>query len=462
MTVTEAQGIYSFFAEVSGPAEALCVAPFVILLLAIAILPLIVPRFWEKNRNKALVSFLLGMPVAVFFLYHDWNVLARTFLEYGAFISLLGALFVISGGIYIRGSFRETPFVNTVFLGIGAVLANAIGTTGASILLIRPLIRANQARRHKVHTIIFFIFIVSNCAGLLTPLGDPPLFLGFLKGVEFMWTFRLFPQFLFMIGTLLFVYFFVDRYFFRKEPKSYREFIAGEEEVLSERFGIEGRRNFIFLFLVIAVNLTAGYVLYHREGPVIFGESFGAVLSKSAQIIAFLGLAALSYYMTPRRVHERNHFEFHPINEVAVLFAGIFAAMIPALLILETQGMKFGVDNTWQFFWLTGGLSSFLDNAPTYLTFTSLAKGTLQLTGEGLYGLMSHPVGQHYLAAISCGAVFMGANTYIGNGPNFMIKAIAEHYKIKMPSFFGYMMWSLVVLLPLFFVVTMVFFMGGE
>jgi len=454
------QGIHEYFAGISTPLTALFVAPFALLLLAIAILPLAVPRLWEKNRNKAIVSLVSGLPVAVFFLCRDWHVLARTFLDYGAFIALLGSLFVISGGIYVRGSFKGSPTVNTVFLAIGALLANAIGTTGASMLLIRPLIRANKERHHKAHTIIFFIFIVSNCSGLLTPLGDPPLFLGFLRGVRFTWTFRLLPQFLFMVGALLGIYYLVDRSFLKKEPKRVLARTAQGGPVLSERFAIEGRRNFLLLLSLIAVSLIAGNILYHLEGPMIFGETFGAVLSKAVQIACYAALAVISYYLTPKKVHRENHFNFTPIIEVAVLFAGIFAAMIPALMILEARGSRFGVTEPWQFFWLTGALSSFLDNAPTYLTFTSLAKGVLHLTGEGLRALVAHPVGQKYLAAVSCGAVFMGANTYIGNGPNFMVKSIAEHNKIRMPSFFGYMAWSAGILIPLFALVTIIFFLA--
>jgi Na+/H+ antiporter NhaD/arsenite permease-like protein len=452
--------IKSYFEGISAAAQILFVAPFVLLLLSIAVLPLLLPHFWEKNRNKAIVSALFGFPVAAFFFLKDINILAKTALEYGAFIALLGALFVISGGIYIRGSFKGSPAVNTAFLAIGALLANIIGTTGASMLLIRPLIRANECRHNKAHTIVFFIFIVSNCAGLLTPLGDPPLFLGFLKGVSFGWTFRLVPEFSFVVGALLLVFYLIDSYFFGREKKACHDAIAGEKHLLSERFGIEGRRNFISLFGVIAVILFAGYVLYHLEGPMVFGETFGAAVSALAQIAAFTLLAVLSYKMTPARIHERNHFNFHPITEVAILFAGIFAAMIPALLILETRGKAMGVTESWQFFWFAGGLSSFLDNAPTYLTFTSLAKGTLELAGEGLHALSVHPEGQKILAAISCGAVFMGANTYIGNGPNFMVKSIAEHSKIKMPGFFQYMFWSMSVLVPLFLLVTVIFFRG--
>lgn len=450
--------LYEVFANMSAGRVALFTAPFIILLLCIAILPLLVPHFWEKNRNKAFLSTALGMPVAFFFLYKDWNVLAKTATEYGAFIALLGTLFIISGGIYVRGSFKGHPLTNFTFLATGALLSNFIGTTGASMLLIRPLIRANQDRQYKAHTIIFFIFIVSNCSGLLTPLGDPPLFLGFLKGVPFAWTFGLFPKFVYMMTWLGAAYLITDIFLFEKEKKRVRHHVISETPILSERFGIEGRRNFPLLGFVMAVILFSGYVLYPRKGPVIFGEPYGVVLSEAFQIISFTVLAVISYKLTPKRVHEKNHFNFDPIKEVAILFAGIFATMIPALIILETRGGKLGIHEPWQFFWLSGSLSSFLDNAPTYLTFTSLAKGVLGLTGEGLRGLVADPVGHKYLAAISCGAVFMGANTYIGNGPNFMVKSIAEHQKIKMPSFFGYMIWSACVLIPAFIFITILSF----
>jgi Na+/H+ antiporter NhaD/arsenite permease-like protein len=454
----ELHGLYKFFAEIPLSLVVLFVAPFVMLLLSIAILPLTFPHFWEKNRNKLLVSIIFGLPIAFFFLYKDWTILAKTATEYGAFIALLGTLFVISGGIYVRGSFKGHPLTNTAFLTAGALLSNFIGTTGASMLLIRPLIRANHDRHNKAHTVIFFIFIVSNCSGLLTPLGDPPLFLGFLKGVPFVWTFRLFPQFLIMMAWLLAAFLIIDSYLFKKEKKDVQCEVICETPIVSERFGIEGRRNLPLLALVMVVILFSGYVLYPRKGPMVFGEPYGVVLSEMFQILAFTILAIISYRVTPGKVHEKNHFNFEPIIEVAILFAGIFAAMIPALIILETRGANFGVNKPWQFFWLTGALSSFLDNAPTYLTFTSLAKGVLGLTGEGLRGLVSDPMGQKYLAAISCGAVCMGANTYIGNGPNFMVKSIAEHHKIKMPSFFGYMAWSACVLIPIFILATIVGF----
>jgi len=451
--------IHHFFSVLSLPAAILFVSPFVLLLLSIAILPLALPHFWEKNRNKAIIAAIFGLPVALPFLFMDWHIVFKTFLEYATFIGLLAALFIISGGIHIRGSFKGEPVINTLFMAIGAVLANFIGTTGASVLLIRPLIRANHNRHHKAHTIIFFIFIVSNCSGLLTPLGDPPLFLGFIKGVDFMWTLRLFPQFVLITSILLVIYYFLDRYYFIRECNTACQVALKEEPVLSERFAIEGKRNFVLLILIIATNIFAGYVLYPKEGHMILGEPFGVIVSQTTQLSVFLILSMLSYNITPNRIHEANHFQFHPIIEVAVLFAGIFAAMIPALMILESWGGRLGITELWQFFWFTGGLSSFLDNAPTYLTFTSLAKGALGLGGMGLSELAAHPFGAKILAAISCGAVMMGANTYIGNGPNFMVKAIAEHAKIKMPGFFHYMLWSVSVLMPIFLVITYAFFL---
>ncbi len=452
------EGIKGYFAGLGLPSVVLFALPFILLLGCIAVLPLAAPHFWEKNRNKAIVSLGLGLPVAGFFLYQDWHTLANTALDYAAFLSLLGALFVISGGIHIRGSFAGLPFVNTFFLLIGALLANFIGTTGASMLMIRPLLRANKIRHRKSHIVIFFIFIVSNCAGLLTPLGDPPLFLGFLKGIDFAWTLRLWPPWLLVVGLLLLLFYLLDCREFAKEHLETKDLLIKNREYVSERFGIEGAYNFLFLAAVVGLILAAGYLIYPINGNPIWGEPFGAVLSKVVQTVGMLLVAVISYRVTSHTTHDHNHFGFGPIIEVAVLFAGIFMSMIPVLLILETQGSKLGVTHAWQFFWMSGSLSSFLDNAPTYLTFTSLAKGALALHGEGLKELMHHSAGSIYLAAISCGAVMMGANTYIGNGPNFMVKAIAEEAKVKMPSFFGYMLWSVGILIPLFLLVSFLFF----
>jgi len=452
------EGIRGFFAALSLPEVLVYVTPFTLILATIAIFPLWLPHFWEKNKNKAIVTLLLASPIAVFLILKDWPLLVHTLLDYGTFIALLASLFVISGGIYIRGSFAGFPWVNTAFLLIGGLLASFIGTTGASALLIRPLLRANVKRHHKVHLVIFFIFIVSNCSGILTPLGDPPLFLGFLKGIPFAWTLRLWPQWSFMVISLLLIFFLIDHYYFKKEPADVREGYFKGHHITSERFGIEGRRNFIWLLSILVIILFCGYVLYPMKGEPILGESFGSMVSRIFQIITMVCVTAVSFSLTPRRIHKENHFSFGPIVEVAILFSGIFISMVPALLILETQGSKLPVHETWHFFWLSGGLSSFLDNAPTYLTFASLAKGTMGFAGEGLRELITHARSALLLSAISCGSVFMGANTYIGNGPNFMVKAIAEHGHIKMPSFFGYMKWSLSVLIPLFILVTLIFF----
>jgi Na+/H+ antiporter NhaD/arsenite permease-like protein len=477
-----AGGIRDYFADLGIVYAVLFVLPFVGMLLSIALLPLITPHWWHSNRNKALAALLFGTPIALWFVLRDAETLVHTLLEYGAFISLLGSLFVISGGIHIRGSFAGRPLSNVAFFATGAILANFIGTTGSSMLLIRPLIRANRSRHHQTHVVIFFIFIVSNCAGLLTPLGDPPLFLGFLKGVEFSWPLRLWPQWLVMVGALIGVFYLVDSVLARKERSALRVTGGAEEPPHQDRlplttnenaasvtipgpgggakdtFGIEGAHNFLFLAMVIGLILLSGYVIYPLQGPALLGDTFGSVVSKLVQITGMAAIAASSYLVTARKVRQKNDFGFGPIAEVAVVFAGIFVTMIPALLILETRGAQLGLERAWHYFWATGVLSSVLDNAPTYLAFSSLAKGTLGIHAEGLQALTADPTGTTYLAAIATGAVFMGANTYIGNGPNFMVRAIAEEAKVRMPSFFGYTVWSMAVLLPLYLVITVIFF----
>jgi len=341
----------------------------------------------------------------------------------------------------LRGDLRATPAVNTSFLAVGALLANLIGTTGASMLLIRPLLQTNlPERKHVRHIPLFFIFIVSNCAGVLTPLGDPPLFLGYLRGVPFFWTMRLFPQWLLAIGTLLVVFYLIDRQAVaREEPSSVARDVA-ELRPLE----LHGRQNFLYLLGVVAAVLFSPAL---PEGAARDGVRLGVMVV----------MTALSLATTSAELRTENGFSFRPILEVAVLFAGIFATMIPALEILRMRGAEFGVTAPWHFFWLSGGLSSFLDNAPTYLTFASLAQGL----GPGAdlpVHLTGGPVSETLLAAISCGSVFMGANSYIGNGPNFMVKAIAEEQGVAMPSFAGYMAWSGVILIPIFVVVTLVFF----
>ena len=401
------------------------VVPFAGLLLSIALLPLRAPHFWENHKNKALVAFLWSLPIAIFFLFQAPHELILSMKDYSSFLLLLAALYIISGGIVLKGDLKATPEVNTLFLLIGAVLANFIGTTGASMLLIRPLLQTNSERRHTIHVPIFFIFLVSNIGGSLTPLGDPPLFMGFIKGVPFLWTLRLFPMWAVMVGGVLLMFYLFDSYQYRKEEC--RDLIRDRRRIVP--LHVTGTINFLWIAGVIA-GMFLPFPL--REG-------------------VFILVSVMSLLTTKRQCRIDNKFTYSPILEVAILFAGIFVTMIPALLILNARGVELGIAQPWHFFWATGSLSSFLDNTPTYLAFFSLGQG-LGLNGD-VMGIPSI-----FLKAISAGAVFMGANSYIGNGPNFMVKAIAEEYKLKMPSFFGYMAYSFAILIPLYIVVTLVFF----
>jgi len=400
--------------------------PFVGLLLSIAILPLAAPHFWESNLRKLGVAAILAAPTLVLYLRTQPRALVHTAEDYVSFIVLLGGLFVISGGIHLEGDLEATPRTNAAFLGVGAVLASFVGTTGASMLLIRPLLQTNRERKHVAHTVVFFIFLVSNIGGCLTPLGDPPLFLGYLLGVPFAWTFRLFVPWLFTTALVLAVYVVWDR-----------RAHAAEARVALKRDFYEVRRLRV-----------AG-----KENLVLLAGVLGAVAFLEApwREVAIVGLSVFSYARTDPGLRKANRFTFHPILEVATLFAGIFATMLPALHILQARGGELGVREPWQFFWATGALSSFLDNAPTYLTFLALAR-SLHLPAEVV------GVTHDLLRAISLGAVFMGANTYIGNGPNFMVRSIAEERGVKMPSFGGYMLYSGGVLIPVFLLVTLVFF----
>ncbi len=401
------------------------VVPFAGLLLSIALLPLRAPRFWENHKNKALVAFLWSLPIAVYFLFQAPHELVLSMKDYSSFLLLLTALFIISGGIVLKGDLKATPEVNTLFLLIGAVLANFIGTTGASMLLIRPLLQTNSERRHTLHVPIFFIFLVSNIGGSLTPLGDPPLFMGFIKGVPFFWTLRLFPMWAVMVGGVLLMFYLFDSYQYRKEEC--RDLIRDRRRVVP--LHMTGTVNFLWIAGVIA----------------------GMFLPFPSREGVFILMSVMSLLTTKRECRVDNKFTYNPILEVAILFAGIFVTMIPALLILNARGAALGIAKPWQFFWATGSLSSFLDNTPTYLAFFSMGQG-LGLNGD-VMGIPSI-----FLKAISAGAVFMGANSYIGNGPNFMVKVIAEEYKLKMPSFFGYMAYSFAILIPLYVVVTLLFF----
>ena len=401
------------------------VVPFAGLLLSIALLPLRAPHFWENHKNKALVAFLWSLPIAVFFLFQAPHELILSMKDYSSFLLLLTALFIISGGIVLKGDLKATPEVNTMFLLVGAVLANFIGTTGASMLLIRPLLQTNSERRHTLHVPIFFIFLVSNIGGLLTPLGDPPLFMGFIKGVPFFWTLRLLPMWAVMVGGVLLMFYLFDSYQYRKEES--RDLIRDRRRVVP--LHMTGTINFLWIAGVIAGMFLP---FPHREG-------------------VFILMSVTSLLTTKRQCRTDNKFTYNPILEVAILFAGIFITMVPALLILNARAAVLGITRPWQFFWATGFLSSFLDNTPTYLAFFSMGQG-LGLNGD----VMGIPT--IFLKAMSVGAVFMGANSYIGNGPNFMVKVIAEEYKLKMPSFFGYMAYSFAILIPLYVVITLLFF----
>jgi Na+/H+ antiporter NhaD/arsenite permease-like protein len=346
--------------------------------------------------------------------------------EYVSFIVLLAGLYVIAGGIRLTGDLEATPLTNTAFLATGAVLASFLGTTGASMLMIRPLLQTNRERTRVRHTVIFFIFLVSNIGGLLTPLGDPPLFLGYLRGVPFWWTLRLWPLWLLVVGALLAVYFVWDSIQHGREPLAALHRDRAEREPLR----LAGATNALWLLGVVAA--VAGLDAPWRD-------------------LVIVALAGLSLRATPGAIRRANGFTAYPIVEVAVLFFGIFLTMIPALELLRSRGGELGMREPWQFFWATGLLSSFLDNAPTYLTFLALGQG-LALPQE-IAG-----VSERLLAAISAGAVFMGATSYIGNAPNFMVKSIAEAGGVKMPSFLGYLGYSGAVLLPLFALVTWIFF----
>ena len=402
------------------------VAPFVLMLLAIAVCPLWVPHWWTSNRNKLVVAATLGLPILALYLARRPSALVGMAEEYVSFMVLLAGLYAMSGGIRLTGDLEATPLTNTAFLGVGALLASFVGTTGASMLLIRPLLQTNAERRRVKHTVIFFIFLVSNVGGMLTPLGDPPLFLGYLSGVPFAWTFRLWPQWLFMVAVLLVLYFVWDTRQYAHESLA----ALRRDRADIQPLRLRGSLNALGLALIVLAV---------------------ALLRAPWREVVIAAVAGVSLWQTPASIRRANGVTAYPMIEVAVLFFGIFLTMIPALELLRVRGGELGVREPWQFFWAAGMLSSFLDNAPTYLAFLALGQG-LHLTNE--VAGVTHVV----LAAISVGSVAMGANSYIGNAPNFMVKSIAEEAKIAMPSFFGYMLYSGAILLPLFATVTLLFF----
>jgi len=440
--------------------------PFAGILLSIAIFPLAAPTLWHHHFGKIAAGWalLLAVPYLFFFKGEAFHDLFHIMLiDYIPFIILLWGLFTAAGGIVVRGSMRGTPVVNTVMLVIGTIIASWIGTTGAAMLLIRPLIRANKHRKHIAHTVIFFIFLVANIGGSLTPLGDPPLFLGFLHGVPFFWTTtHLFLPLVFMSICLLMIYFLLDSYYYRKEGD-----MPAPDDGSQTPIRLDGLVNLLFLGGILVAVLMSGSV---KMGSVsVLGVHVKFQNWARDGLILLMGI--LSLIFTKNEFREANSFNWFPILEVAKLFAGIFITIVPALAILNagTHGAMGSLIRTmnepWHFFWVTGTLSSFLDNAPTYLTFFNTALGKLAKLESEVPAMLGY-VNQHLsnpefirlLKAISCGAVFMGANTYIGNAPNFMVKSIAEENGIKMPSFFGYMFWSVGFLVPLFFLVTLIFF----
>jgi len=436
------------------------VIPFIGILLSIAVFPLVAPHFWHEHFPKISAAWAIVFAVPFIIVYKGlafYEIAHIYLLDYIPFIILLWGLFTVSGGIYVQGNLKGKPIINTAMIGIGTIFASWIGTTGAAMVMIRPLLTANEGRKHKVHTVVFFIFLVANIGGSLTPVGDPPLFLGFLHNVPFFWTLTLLPEFAFVAVILLALYFMMDTYFFRKEnPDLYRE---DEDEHVPIR--ILGFHNFLFLLGIVGAVIMSG--IWKPGDVTIFGVHVGIQsLTRDAIIIA-MGL--LSLYTTREEIHKKNEFGWFPIKEVAYLFAGIFMTIIPALAILKAGDrgafafIMEAMRSPAHYFWITGSLSGFLDNAPTYLTFFNTALGNFY---AGIPEPVAVPrlIAEHeiYLVAISIGAVFFGALTYIGNAPNFMVKSIAEERGVNMPSFFGYMIkYSIAILLPIFALVTIIF-----
>lgn len=441
------------------------VLPFVGMLLSIAVWPLVNGTWWEHNMGKVSLFWSLVFFVPFLIAFGSDTAFTRAvevyLLDYLPFIILLFGLFVVAGGIILRGTLRGNPGVNVLLLLVGTILSSWIGTTGASMLMIRPVIRANEWRRYKAHIVIFFIFLIANIGGALTPVGDPPLFLGYLRGVPFFWTMRLILPMGFNVLILLALYYFLDSYFYRKEKVPLAK---GRQDPLR----VDGLQNLIYLGIIVGAVILSGILAKNSAfadqqtgnlyGITVLRYGEEAVVLPYTNIIrdlAILLAAILSWKTTSKDIRKDNRFTWGPIKEVAILFAGIFMTMIPALAILHARGSELGLTHPAQFFWAAGALSSFLDNAPTYLVFlttaTSLGTTTGVTTTLGI-------VAPKMLMAVSCGAVFMGANTYIGNAPNFMVRSIAEENNIRMPSFFGYMGWSIGILIPLFILDTLIFF----
>lgn len=426
--------------------------PFGLMLLTIAVAPLLAEHWWENNKHKLTVALFLGVPTAICLIMggmiHELE--HQLFGDYVPFIILLLALYVVTGGIHLSGDIKATPWVNTSFLGLGWLLASIMGTTGAAMLLIRPLITTNQQREYKVHTILFFIALCANCGGLLTPLGDPPLFMLFLRGAEFSWFMSMWAPWLFTGAVLMAIYYVLDTIYYKKEHAHALQ--ADHEQQVPLVF--KGKHNFLYLVgIVLAVAFINSGTIPEMANP------HAPMWLRYLREIVLLSLTLGSLYTTKRNVrYGMNKFSWAPIMEVAVLFLGIFTTMTPALAYLNANAASLGLDATWQFYYSTGLLSSFLDNTPTAVAFHSVATGLTPDQMAVFGGELMAGIPEILLKAICIGSVFFGAMTYIGNGPNFMVKAIAEENGIKMPSFFGYMLkFSLVVLLPVYILVQLIF-----
>ena len=443
---------------------AFCI-PFAGLLLCIAVLPLVKAEWWEAHQPHAVVfwSLLFVLPFA--FVYGPGQAFEKVLEcivdDYLTFIILLFGLFCVSGNITLEGDLAGSPRINVGLLLIGTMLSSWIGTTGASMLMVRPIIKMNDWRKRRSHIMVFFIFLISNIGGCLTPIGDPPLLMGFMRGVPFFWSLHLFPVLLFNVVILLTIFYFLDRRAYRKDIA---EGLKPDISKPGTEVHILGLHNLIFLAMIVAAVILSGTLpgmaaFQDAEGAVrgihLFGEvtlTYPALI----EVVIILVAAFLSFKTTSVEIRRKNHFTWGAIQEVAVLFVGIFITMQPALMILKANGASLGLNKPFEMFWATGCLSSFLDNTPTYLVFLTTA-GALGFT-EGMPTILGTvPIAM--LEAISCGAVFMGANTYIGNAPNFMVKSISDENGIRMPSFFGYLLWSITFLIPVFLLDMLVFFL---
>jgi len=439
--------------------------PFVGMLLSIALFPLFKPHWWEKNLLNVSIfwSLVFLVPFSIGFGPYEAgaNFFEILLLDYLPFIVLLWGLFTVSGGIALEGPISGTPKTNLILLIVGTLLASWVGTTGASMLMIRPLLRANAWREKQAHVVVFFIFLVSNMGGCLTPIGDPPLYLGFLRNVPFFWTMRLAPILLFNSIILFTVFFFLDRKMYNKEVAAgHRPLLSGHKSVLH----VAGAHNLIFIAMIVGAVILSGCLSSFgllndpNTGEIIgvpFAYGISIPLNNVIQMLIILLAGFLSIRTTKPDIHTLNNFSFGPIKEVACLFVGIFITMSPALMFLHCHGSALGLTEPWQFFWASGALSSFLDNAPTYLVFMTTASSLP--TAAGLPTLIG-TIAPQLLLAVSAGSVFMGANTYIGNAPNFMVRSIAEENGVRMPGFFGYMGWAGRILIPVFIIDTFVFF----